>query len=94
MNADGSEQRNLTRNVARDGVPVWSPDGKRIAFTRERGHNNEIYVMNADGSGQRNLTQNAARDEDPAGRPTGGGSPSQEGARGRAGSAVNSRSSS
>jgi TolB protein len=57
MNADGSGQRRLTRNPARDGGPVWSPDGRRIAFTRQfRNGRAEVYVMNADGSGQRSLT--------------------------------------
>ena len=36
MNADGSGQRRLTRNPARDMDPVWSPDGRRIVFDRER----------------------------------------------------------
>ena len=35
MNADGSGQRRLTRNPARDGGPLWSPDGRQIVFTRE-----------------------------------------------------------
>ncbi|HSF60930.1 MAG TPA: hypothetical protein VLA69_04495, partial [Gaiellaceae bacterium] len=52
MNADGSGQRNLTRNPARDGHPDWSPDGRRISFGRGR----QAWVMNADGSGQRSLT--------------------------------------
>ena len=53
MNADGSDQRMLTRNTAHEGSPAWSPDGRTIAFI-SRG---EVYVMNADGSGQRRLTQ-------------------------------------
>ncbi len=57
MNADGSRQRNLTRNPAPDGDPVWSPDGRKILFVSKRDGYGEIYVMNADGSGQRNLTR-------------------------------------
>jgi Subtilase family/WD40-like Beta Propeller Repeat len=37
-------------------VPVWSPDGKLIAFEADRSNHSEIYVMNADGSNQRQLT--------------------------------------
>ena len=43
-------------------MPVWSPDGQKIAFASKREGNWELYVMNADGSGQRNLTRNAAND--------------------------------
>jgi eukaryotic-like serine/threonine-protein kinase len=31
--------------------PVWSPDGKRVAFTTYRKGNADIYVKNADGTG-------------------------------------------
>ena len=63
MNADGSGHRNLTRNRAQDYFPTWSPDGRKIAFSRTRnssrfhGHPFELWVMNADGSGQRRLTR-------------------------------------
>ena len=62
MNADGENFRRLTNNPAMDYWPVWSPDGKSIAFTSNRDGNYEIYVMKADGSEARNLTRHASQD--------------------------------
>ena len=56
VNADGSALRRLTRSPAYDGDPLWSPDGRRIAFRSTRDGNPELYVMDSDGSGQRRLT--------------------------------------
>jgi Tol biopolymer transport system component len=57
MDADGSHQHRLTRNQAGNGFPVWSPDGRHIAFQSSRDGKLDIYVMNADGSNQRRLTK-------------------------------------
>jgi Tol biopolymer transport system component len=67
VTADGSGERRLTRNTGRDSNPVWSPDGRRIAFER----NWQVSVMNADGSGQRRLTRNGGRNFAPAWSPDG-----------------------
>ena len=51
MNADGSNQINLTLHTASDFDPAWSPDGTEVAFDTDRDGNYEVYTMNADGSG-------------------------------------------
>jgi TolB protein len=40
-----------------NSLPMFSPDGKRIAFVSNRdGQAGELYVVNADGTGERRLT--------------------------------------
>ena len=71
MNADGSEQKQLTANAAIDTRPDWSPDGTKIVFESSRDGNSEIYVMNADGTGQTRLTTNTTSDSQPVWSPDG-----------------------
>ena len=61
MNADGSDQTQLTQNLGllpASAVPAWSPDGQKIAFMSVdfADATFDIYLMNADGSGLTNLT--------------------------------------
>ncbi len=48
IGSDGSRPRELTQGAWRDSEPVWSPDGKRIAFLSTRSGAPQIHVMWAD----------------------------------------------
>jgi len=50
MPMEGGEARAIATGVAWEMQPKWSPDGRRIAFTSDRGGGDNIWVMNADGS--------------------------------------------
>ena len=52
-------------------LPIWSPDGSKIAFTSNRDGNPEIYVMNRDGSGLRRMTNHPAIDVSATWSPSG-----------------------
>jgi dipeptidyl aminopeptidase/acylaminoacyl peptidase len=57
---DGSEEpRRFTSGERRDGTPRWSPDGRWLAFTSNRGDEKtqpQIYVISAEGGEARRLT--------------------------------------
>ena len=54
-----------------DGMPDYSADGTRIAFTSNRDRQGEIYVMKPDGSGQKRLTRRPGDDWAPRFSPDG-----------------------
>jgi TolB protein len=57
VNADGSGLRQITNSPGVDGSfrPVFSPNGKKIAFIGDRGDDFDVFVMNADGTGERKV---------------------------------------
>ena len=61
VSADGTNLINLAEVTSNpDHLPIWSPDGSRIAFVSWRKNilnSWDIWVMNADGSNAMNLTK-------------------------------------
>jgi Tol biopolymer transport system component len=57
MRSDGSGIKQLTNDAFKDRAPVWSPDGKRIAFYSNRVFRYEIWSIRPDGSGLTQLTR-------------------------------------
>ena len=57
--SQGGEARQLTTNAAFDSDPIWSPDGKKIAFASNREGSMDVYVINANGGAPARLTTNS-----------------------------------
>ena len=50
MPIEGGEARAIASGVAWEMQPKWSPDGRHIAFTSDRGGGDNIWIMDADGA--------------------------------------------
>jgi Tol biopolymer transport system component len=69
MNPDGTDPVQLTFGSDGKENPRWSPDGRRILYTKPGGVDSngndlglDLFVINADGSGEQNLTQSVGDD--------------------------------
>ena len=64
MNADGSNQVDLTNTKRTDDIinfePTWSPDGSKVAFMRQDAGRQDIWVVNANGTDPVDLTESLA----------------------------------
>jgi len=60
VNAQGGKALQITTNAAYDGDPVWSPDGKQIAFSTDRNGNFDVYLVSAEGGVAKRITTNSA----------------------------------
>ena len=62
VSAEGGTALPLTMHEAHDYQPVWSHDGKTIAFASDRYGNFDVFVMPAEGGTPTRLTTNSAND--------------------------------
>lgn len=62
VDATGGTAVPLTIHEAQDMMPVWSHDGKYIAFASDRYGNFDVFVMPATGGTPTRLTYNSAQD--------------------------------
>ncbi|HEX3158527.1 MAG TPA: hypothetical protein VHQ45_08410 [Gemmatimonadaceae bacterium] len=75
MNADGSDQRQITKLGGANFGPNWTPDGRRIVFSSNhknpRSRNFDLYLVNLDGTGLEQVTFNPEFDGFPMFSPDG-----------------------
>lgn len=71
VSATGGKALALTSNPAIDYKPVWSPDGKSIAFASNRYGNFDIYVLSAEGGTPERLTFHSGKEIPSAFSPNG-----------------------
>ena len=58
MNADGSQQRNLTNHPTLNTPDSWSPDGRHIVFTSSRSGALNIHILTLEDGAIKQLTRN------------------------------------
>lgn len=56
VDAEGGKAQQLTTQESYEAVPVWSNDGKLIAFSSDRKGSGDIFIMSADGGAAKRLT--------------------------------------
>lgn len=73
MDSDGTNRHQITNppEDSYDIYPTWSPDGSRIAFSRQGNLQTHLFVINSDGTGEQQLTFGDVSDDYPAWSPDG-----------------------
>ena len=62
VSSAGGQAIPLTLNEAQDMMPVWSRDGKSIAFASNRYGNFDVFIVSVQGGSPLRLTFNSAND--------------------------------
>lgn len=59
---NGGKAAQITTNAAHDTHPVWSPDGKQIAFASDRMGSMDIFVVDREGGIPKRLTTHSGNE--------------------------------
>jgi len=59
VSTQGGTAKQLTTQTSYECNPIWSPDGKQLAFASDRDGNFDIYVMSVQGGSAKKLTKNS-----------------------------------
>jgi len=62
VSISGGEAKRLTIHEAYESEPVWSPDGKSIAFSSMRYGNKDVFLVASEGGEPKRLTYHSAND--------------------------------
>ncbi|MBD3639130.1 MAG: PD40 domain-containing protein [Crocinitomicaceae bacterium] len=62
VSSKGGEAKQLTSHSAHDYMPVWSPDGSKIAFSSDRYGNFDVFIVDATGGEPTRLSYHSSSD--------------------------------
>ena len=71
MDSDGTNPTHLTFEIGECRLPVWSPNGRQIAFDVTWGMDTDLLVIDVDGNNPRRLTDQREVDRSPHWHPDG-----------------------
>ena len=60
VDTQGGKAQQLTTSTSYETAPIWSPDGKQIAFATDRNGNFDVYLVSAEGGVPQRITTNSA----------------------------------
>ncbi|MCQ2321652.1 MAG: S41 family peptidase [Bacteroidales bacterium] len=62
VDAKGGKALQITTNASYECNPIWSPDGKTLAFVSDRNGNYDVYLASAEGGVAKRITTNSANE--------------------------------
>lgn len=71
MSADGGDANMVVRDSIWNGMASWSPDGRKLVYSRGAHGNRKLHIVNVDGTADRQLTYGPGNHHYPSWSPDG-----------------------